>query len=149
MYEMLERNRYHSVHNKESIFNESVNHRPSTLEKHVLLEWYFVVDFEVVFWFYLCLYFLFFITWIIWSRYSKISIHRAHLTSLLVYINPHISINLKVITSMFVLSNWCTFLVVDPQSHSDVGQKAEEELSDLDQLLQEHIQRARHNPGAV
>jgi len=35
-------------------------------------------------------------------------------------------------------------------SHHDkpqeVGQKAEEELSDLDQLLQEHIQRARHNP---
>ena len=32
---------------------------------------------------------------------------------------------------------------------SEVGQKSEEELSDLDQLLQEHIQRARHNPGAV
>ena len=38
---------------------------------------------------------------------------------------------------------------MDPMYRSDVGQKAEEELSDLDQLLQEHIQRARHNPGAV
>ena len=44
---------------------------------------------------------------------------------------------------------FCTDPTVDPMYRSDVGQKAEEELSDLDQLLQEHIQRARHNPGAV
>ena len=93
MYEMLEKNKYHST----NFVRQNVRHWPpkDNLEIALTLEWYFVVDFEVVFSFYLCLYFLFSITWIIWSRYSKTLIQKVHLTSLLVHIN-HIMINLKV-----------------------------------------------------
>ena len=94
MYEMLERNK--SI--QSNIVRHNVRHWPpkDSLEIALTLEWYFVVDFEVVFWFYLCLYFLFSIIWIIWSRYSKTLIQKVHLTSLLVHINHHIMINLKV-----------------------------------------------------
>ena len=94
MYEMLERNK--SI--QSNIVRHNVRHWPpkDSLEIALTLEWYFVVDFEVVFWFYLCLYFLFSITWIIWSRYSKTLIQKVHLTSLLVHINHYIMINLKV-----------------------------------------------------
>ena len=148
MYEMLERNK------STNIVRHNVRHWPpkDSLEIGLILEWYFVVDFEVVFWFYLCLYFLFSITWIIWSRYSKTLIQKVHLTSLLVHINHHIMINLKVSRPLEQRST-DRFNSVHGLSmsiyRSEVGQKSEEELSDLDQLLQEHIQRARHNPGAV
>ena len=99
MYEMLERNK------SSNIVRHNVRHWPpkDNLEIGLTLEWYFVVDFEVVFWFYLCLYFLFSITWIIWSRYSKTLIHKVHLTNLLVHINHLTMINLKVMNIRYPL----------------------------------------------
>ena len=90
---------------KSNIVRHNVRHWPpkDNLEIGLTLEWYFVVDFEVVFWFYLCLYFLFSITWIIWSRYSKTLIHKVHLTSLLVHINHLTMINLKVMNIRYPL----------------------------------------------